>query len=155
MANEKDHEQWRREDVLAERVERLTRTLEKPGEIYVPVAIFSTDVSPSEALVKYLKEHLKLRFADIGRVLNRDQRGIWVAYSRTQKKHPAPLPTKPAQYIIPVSLFTDRTLAILEHIVHYLREQGMPVKAIGELLNKSPSTIAAVHHRVRKKKGIR
>ena len=155
MTNEKNHEHWRREDALAERVERLTRTLEKPGEIYVPISIFSTNVSPSEALVKYLKENLKMRFSDIGRLLNRDQRGIWVAYSRTQKKRPEPLPTKPAQYIIPVSLFTDRSLAILEHIVHYLREQEIPVKIIAQLLNKSPSTIAAVHHRVRKKRGIK
>ena len=116
----------------------------------VPVTVFATRLSPAEALVKYLKEQ-GLRLTDIGRVLNRDQRGIWSTYRRASLKHPEVLVLSPAQASVPVSLFQDRKLSVLEHVVHHFREKDVQVKVIASWLGKNPSTIASVHHRARKK----
>jgi IS30 family transposase len=117
----------------------------------VPVSIFATKLSPAEALVKHLKEQEKQNYASIARLLNRDQRGIWCTYQRAQRKHAQPLSVTPSSHLVPVSIFTERKLSILEHVVQHLRSQNVPVKSIAELVKKSPSTIATVHGRVRRK----
>ena len=135
--------------LLHERVEHFARLIEK--EVFAPVTIFATSLSPAEALVKYLKENKQLRFAEIARLLNRDQRGTWCNYNRACKKHPAPFELPSSSLHIPASLFRNRSLSILEHVVDHLRNKNIPVRDIAVIINKSPSTIAAVHHRVRRK----
>jgi DNA-directed RNA polymerase specialized sigma24 family protein len=125
--------------------------LQQRGELRVPVSLFAAKLSPAEALVKYLKEQEKLRYADIARLLNRDQRGIWCTYQRAQRKQSAPLSVPPSPHTVPVSRFTDRTFSILEHVVQHLRAQNLAHKDIAQLVNKSPSTIGTVYHRARRK----
>ena len=66
------------------------RILSKKGEvgdILVPSSIFQDrDVSPFEALVKYLRDNEKLRFREISILLRRDERNIWTVYRRAKKK---------------------------------------------------------------------
>jgi len=138
------------QDELLELVSKLSELLQQQKEPHVPLSIFSSTLSPAEALVKHLKEDRNLSFADVGRLLNRDQRGIWCTYQRASEKYPRKLPLR-GKHAIPTSLFKDRTLSILEHVVNHLRTQNIPVKTIAELVAKSPSTIAAVHHRARRK----
>jgi len=118
-------------------------------EQQIPAIIFSTQLSPAEALVKYLKEDKKIKLAEIGRLLNRDQRGIWTTYNRACEKYTQKLPTK-SEHNIPLAIYKDRKYSILEHTVNHLR-QKIPIKEIAKILKKSPSTIATVHHRVRHK----
>jgi len=139
-----------REQLLALMAKLSELVREKEGE-HIPVSVFAAKLSPAEALVKYLKEHGQLRYADIARALNRDQRGIWCTYRRAQQKHPQEFAVKPSPHTVPVSLFTERKLSILEHVVSHLRGNGMPLKDIAQLVNKHPSTIATVHSRVRRK----
>jgi DNA-binding transcriptional MerR regulator len=136
---------------LLELLARLAEHLRADKGVHVPVGIFAAKLSPAEALVKYLKEHEQLRYADIARALNRDQRGIWCTYRRAQQKHPQAFAVKPSPHTVPVSLFTERKFSILEHVVRHLRGTGMPLKDIAGLVNKHPSTIATVHSRVRRK----
>lgn len=135
---------------LLQLVDHLSRMMHQQGA-RVPVSIFASRLSPAESLVKYLKEQEKLNYAAIARLLNRDQRGIWCTYQRAQRKHSATLAVTPSAHIVPVSLFGERKLSILEHVVNHLRSQNVPLKSIAELVNKSPSTIATVHSRVRRK----
>jgi DNA-directed RNA polymerase specialized sigma24 family protein len=129
----------------------LADFLQTTKDLHVPVSVFATELSPAEALVKYLHEQEKLRYADIARLLNRDQRGIWCTYKRASNKLGSSLVPSSPTPTIPASLFRDRTLSILEHVVHHLRQQNIAVKEIASLVDKHPSTIATVHHRARRK----
>ncbi|MEM2916514.1 MAG: hypothetical protein QXT19_04115 [Candidatus Woesearchaeota archaeon] len=119
---------------------------------HLPVSIFSTRLSPAEAVVKYLKEHHALTFSEIAKLINRDQRGIWGSYSRARKKHPERFDIKLASYTIPVSCFNDRSRSILEHVVTYLKDsKGLKPAEICTLLNKKTSTIWTAYQRSRRK----
>lgn len=124
----------------------------------VPVCIFSKRLSPSEALCKYLKEYRDLSFHEIAVLLNRDDRSIWTSYSRANRKSKAPLaPSAPQDedFLIPLQIFNDRSLSILEHVVHYLKENyGLSNSRIAETLDKNPSSIATVAGRALRKKGV-
>jgi len=42
-----------------------------------------------ESIVEYLKEEKCLKYSEIAKLLNRDQRTIWTVYSRSKKKRKA------------------------------------------------------------------
>jgi hypothetical protein len=53
----------------------------------IPLGIFSDrKLSTTENLVVYLKEHHGLKYRDIARILQRDERTIWTVYNRAKKK---------------------------------------------------------------------
>jgi DNA-directed RNA polymerase specialized sigma24 family protein len=53
----------------------------------IPVSIFKESrLTPFELIVRYLKDTKKLSYAEIGRLLNRDDRNIWTVYQRAKKK---------------------------------------------------------------------
>jgi len=122
----------------------------KPEQHFAPITIFNGKLSPGEALVKHLREHHNLRFTDIAKLLNRDQRGIWCAYKASQKKEPTHIPLDPHHILFPVTMFSDRNFSILEHMVVHLREK-YTIGEIAKLLNKHPSTISTIQTRARRK----
>jgi hypothetical protein len=114
----------------------------------VPVSIFSSKLSPSEALCKYLKENRSLSFHEIAILLNRDDRSIWTSYERASRKSKKSLSTKKEDLLIPLTIFTDRSLSILEHITHHLKTaHDLSNSRIAELTKKNPSSIATVAKR--------
>jgi len=117
---------------------------------HIPLSIFSTKLSPLEALVKYLKDHQHHTNHAIAELLNRNDRTIWTTYNNAKQKNiTLPLST---DILLPFSLFSDRTLSILEHVVKYLKEQlYMTNKKIANLLNKDNRTIWTVYDRSKKK----
>ncbi len=118
----------------------------------IPVSIFSTRLSPAEAVVKYLKENHGLAFCEIARLINRDQRGIWGSYSRARKKHPETFEIGFGMHTIPVSCLNDRSRSILEHVVTHLKDnKGLKPAEICSLLNKKTSTIWTAYQRSRRK----
>jgi len=57
-------------------------------DINVPVSIFQdSKLSPTEALVYYLKEQRQLPFSEIAKLLHRNDRTVWTTYSRAKKKY--------------------------------------------------------------------
>ena len=89
----------------------------------LPISIFDNDeLSCLETIVKYLKEELKLRFHEIALMLNRNDRTIWATYNIAFKKRKEKLPAKNSKFFIPVSIFTERKLSVLEAIVSYLKD---------------------------------
>ena len=61
--------------------------LKGSGQIFVPVKIFSSaKFSMLEALVKFLKEDLELKFCEISKLIGRDQRTVWTVYRRAVSK---------------------------------------------------------------------
>lgn len=63
---------------------------EKAGDlafISIPTAIFhNRGLSSLEAVSVYLKEKKGLRYSEIAKLLNRDDRTIWTSYKRAKAK---------------------------------------------------------------------
>ena len=132
--------------------EELVDLFEATSEIRVPLSIFSMDLSPLESLVKYLKENLGLRFHEIASNLNRYDRSIWHTYSHVKSKSKVAFELKKESYFIPISIFRNRKLSVLENLVVYLKDNvHLTVKKISVLLNKSVSTILTAYNRAKKK----
>ena len=54
---------------------------------------------------------------------------------------------------LPISIFKDRSISVLEAIVEYLHEvKGLNFKTISTLLNRNERTIWTVYSRVQKKR---
>lgn len=117
--------------------------------VKIPISIFSSPLSPAEAVVSYMKEHKELSYAEIARKLNRDQRGIWCTHNRAMKKN-AYLMTESEHHIDTIRL-QNRGLSILENVVMRLKEQKLSNKRIAEIVNKKANTIGAVCHRIKRK----
>jgi hypothetical protein len=67
-------------------VEKVNKIMEKTN-LCIPVSIFKESrLTPFELIVWYLKDTKKLSYAEIGRLLNRDERNIWTVYQRAKKK---------------------------------------------------------------------
>ena len=121
-------------------------------ELFVPVSIFSSKLSPTEALTKYLKENLELRFVEISKVLGRDERAVWSNYHRALKKMKEAFTIKPG-LAIPISAFSDQKLTVFENVVFYLKDvKKMRGSEIAKLLGKEPANVWAVYKRALKKK---
>lgn len=122
-----------------------------PKEEGIPVEVFATELSPSEAAVKWLKEQ-GLGYHDIGVKLSRDERGIWGSYRRASAKMPAAFAISHPEVLIPFSVLANRTTSMLESIVFYLKEsKGSKLIQIARMLNKHSSTIWTVYNRAKKK----
>jgi hypothetical protein len=106
-----------------------------------PVEILSQNLSPLEALVSYLKNNKSQRFCDIAKLLNRDERTIWVTLKNAKKKQDnLYVPGKSAAQI-PLALLRNRQLSILEVVSVYLKKKGLTLTKISSLLKKDTSTI--------------
>ena len=60
----------------------------KETKYYIPAsALTNRRLGVLESVVKFLKENYELNYSEIGRLLGRDPRTIWTAYSKGKKKH--------------------------------------------------------------------
>ena len=90
-------------DVLASLVSSLKEGASKDS---VPVSIFDNKkLSVFEALVKYMKENLKMRFVDIGRLLERSDKTVWTTYSKAKKKLSGVFSAVGSEIDIPLEVF--------------------------------------------------
>jgi len=123
-------------------------------EIKVPISIFKNILGPLEALVKYLKEYQNLRFHDIAKRLNRDDRTIWITYRNSLSKYVEISITHKVK--VPLHIFYDRNMSILEHLTVYLKEDlDLSNKEIASLLDKDVNTIWTAYHRAKIKRMIK
>ena len=124
----------------------------RPDKRFVPVAIFAGKLSPSESLCKYMKENLSLSYKEISDLLNRDERSIWTSCQRANQKMPTKFLVPTDSLLVPVNIFADRKMSILENLVMYLREQtGETNYRIAMLLGKTPSMIYVIYNRASSK----
>lgn len=114
----------------------------------IPLTVFSTEISPATALVKYLKDTKNKTYSDIAKELNRNERTIWTLYNKAKKK----LRVEQSKYLIPLQIFENRSLSILENLVSYLTACcKLKPKKIAGLLNKKAPTIYTTINRARAK----
>jgi len=129
----------------------LIRLIDYEKLVSIPISIFKNN-SPLESLVKYLKENLNLSLSEISRLLNRDQRTIWITYDNASKKI-RELEVK-EKILIPISLFSNRKLSVLENLVYYLIKKEISLIKISSMLNRDYKTIYTIYTRSLKKLNI-
>ncbi len=133
---------------------RITQTLaqKKDQTIQIPLGIFSCgNLSALEAIAKYLHETKKMRFAKIARILCRSSKTIWTSYQKARRKMPTQLPQPSDEMCIPLTIFSDARYTILEGVILYLKEQGMPNNEIARRIKRSQSTVWITYERIKKK----
>jgi len=125
-------------------------------EIAIPVGIFANDVLGSlEAVVKYLREDLKLKFSKIAKLLNRSNKTIWATCRNASKKMKSPFGAVSKDTMIPASVFSDRKFSTLECLVGFIKELGYSNHETALMLHLDDRTIWTIYDRVKKKKGIK
>ncbi len=121
-------------------------------ETTIPTTAFIRQLSSLETITKYLKENQHLELKEIARRLNRTYRTVWGAYHASERKHPAPLSPSPTPYHLPLSIFSERNLSVLETITHYLRTQHkLRYSQIAKILHRDPRTIWTTEHHAQRK----
>lgn len=128
--------------------EQIVRLLDEDA---VNVSVFQErSLGILEALVRHLKEEKGYPFRRIAKLLNRDSRTIWSAYEKAKGKAQGTL--KPGGVAIPVSIFRERRLGVLESLVVYLREQhGLRYAEIASMLGRDQRTIWTAYRRASRK----
>jgi len=116
----------------------------------IPISIFAAKLGALEALVKYMKENLNLSYHEIAERIARNDRTIWTSYSKAKEKHTKPFEIKD-KTTIPLSIFKNRKLTILESMVLHLKEKGMKFSEIAALINREQRNIWTIHSRAVKK----
>ena len=125
-------------------------------EISVPIGIFANDVLGSlEAIVKYLKEDMKLKFSKIAKLLNRSNKTIWATYHNAVKKMPSSFGDVSREIIIPVTLIANRSFSTLESIVGFVKDFGLTNHEVAVMLHLDDRTVWTVYDRVKKKRGMK
>ena len=120
-------------------------------DIFFPVSILSGNSSGLESISRYLKEN-GYKNCEIADMLNRDDRTTWGACKSSKEKSER-LEHSDSSIKIPLSIFRDRKLSILESITEYLKEKcNFRFCGIARLLNKDPRTIWTVYSRAKRKR---
>ena len=118
----------------------------------IPASIFTKKLSSLETISKYLHENVSLSYEQISKLTNRSSKTIWQSCKSANKKHPSSFIVKSFAITIPVSIFKNRKLSILEHLVTYLKDEyGMKFSEIAKILKRDQRTIWTVHNRAKKK----
>ncbi len=124
-------------------------------EIRIPVGVFSNDaLSCLEAIVKYMRENLKMRFSKIAKLLNRSSKTIWATYFKACKKMPSSFGFVSMDILIPVSAISNRSFSTLESVVGFIKDLDHSNHEVAEILHLDDRTIWTVWDRVKKKRGM-
>lgn len=135
-------------------IHKLIQKTKEENDSLIPISIFQNEkLSVLETITKYLKEVKQYKFSQIARLLNRNDRTIWVTYNNTKKKMPELFEYKPSSTFVPANIFHNRLLSMLENITVYLKEKhGLKFSQIAKLLNRNDRTIWTVYNRAQKKR---
>ena len=133
----------------------LSSQQENDPEDTVPLCILAErPLGILEAVTKFLRENKEMSFNQIAKELNRDNRTIWSAYHVAKKKNDATLVIRSKTIRVPLRVFSERDIGLLESISVYLRDKKhMGFSEIGRLLNRSERTIWSSYHAAKRKRG--
>ncbi len=76
----------KRFNLSAEEIIGLFKEEKQGEEITLPLSIFNDKLGMLEAASLYLKDHLRLSFSEIAKLLKRDYKTIWTSYNKAKKK---------------------------------------------------------------------
>jgi len=121
------------------------------AELIIPATIFSKKLGVLESLIKYMKENLNMKYKEIANELKRDQRTIWTAYKKAIEKQKEQIKPKETDIMLPISIFKDERLTILESIILYLKSKELKYSEIAKLLDRDQRNIWTIYSRTKKK----
>ena len=130
----------------------ILELIKSEEEIKIPLAIFSKGLGCLEAISKYMKENLNMNYRDISEELGRNERTVWTSYKKAKEKQKEFFSKEEKGILIPVSIFKNNKLTILESIILYLKEKGMKYSEIGKLLNRDQRNIRTIYIRMLSKR---
>lgn len=118
----------------------------------IPVEAFANETTPLQTVTHYLAVVYNKTPKEISQTLGRTTTEVnkFLVASKG-----APTPPRTGTIMLPVSLFSDRSLSASEHLVAYLESQGLTVAEIAVKLSKAEPTIWTLHYRIAKKRGER
>ena len=129
------------------KAQRQEKLLEVPSSI-----LKIRELGILEAITKYLKEELNLKYNEIAPLLNRDARSIWISYDKAKTKHPKKFVKERSSTPIPLNIFSNRNLGLLENLTIYLRDElNLKNREVGSLLARDNRTIWASYNRAKKR----
>ena len=137
----------------------------KEKYVSLPVGLFRSSLSPLEAVVRYLRDISEYSFSKISKMLSRDETTVWTTYNNSKHKSEKvildlemndidfkKIKVKKEDLFVPLSIFSQRGLSILESLCVYLRETfGLNYHNIGMLLGKDERTVWTVVNRAKRK----
>ena len=124
-------------------------------ELQIPASIFSKELGALESLARYMKENLNMTYHNIAEKLERDERTIWASCKKSKEKQKEPLKAMKTDIMIPLSIFENKKLTILESAILYLKGKGMRFSEIGKLLERDERNIWTTYSRaIKKMRGI-
>lgn len=121
--------------------------------LVLPISIFTNpNLSALESICRYLKDEKGLRYSEIASLLNRDQRTIWATYTNSLKKTKGRLDAPDSKYTIPLASFKDRSLSVLEAVVHHLKGRySLRYSEIALLLGRDERNIWSIYRKAGRK----
>lgn len=118
-----------------------------------PITIFCKELSPLETVVKFIKETYNQNFNEIATTLNRDQATIWLTYNHALEKKKEKFKPEETIYWIPLSIFKERKLSILELVSEFLKDTyHLSYHEIALMIKRDDRTIWTVYQRAKKKR---
>lgn len=108
----------------------------------IPLAVFSTEHSPLQALIRYLVDKRGKSLTQTARLLGRSPKTAWASYHQNTTLPEINEDSLP----IPLSIFST-PLTPLESLVRYLRQIGLRNSEIASALQRDPRTIWTVAKR--------
>jgi len=127
---------------------------ETASNIQVPLSIFNNPLSPLETVVRYLKDILGFSHSQTAKVLSRNETTIWTTYNNsTSKIDKLSIELTPSIHIsfVPLLIFSNRSLSILENLCLYLNKNGMTCSKIAKAINRNDKTVWTVISRAKTK----
>ena len=121
----------------------------------IPASIFNNVLSPLENVVLYLSVRYRFNQTKIAEILCRDHTTIWTTLENAQQKinrlkYTGMIDKLPdsEKILVPVKIFSDRKLSILEDISMYMKDRfNMSYHEIAIVLGKNDRTIWTVVNR--------
>jgi hypothetical protein len=114
-------------------------------ELKIPITIFNKNVGALESLTKYMKENLNMNYSQIAKLVKRDDRTIWTAYKKACEKYAEPFIIKETEVYVPLEIFGDRNLTVLESVIVYLKNKSLSYKYISELVDRDQRNVWTIY----------
>ncbi|MBU0894106.1 MAG: DUF2341 domain-containing protein [Nanoarchaeota archaeon] len=129
----------------------IFETIEVRKEIRIPLNIFSTKLGALETISKYMKENLGMSYKEISERLNKNERTIWTAYNKSLEKYKLEFKIKQKVIKMPMQIFQNKKLTILEALVLYLKQKQFKYVEIAKLLNRNQRNIWTIYSKAKEK----
>ncbi len=130
------------------------------GEYMIPISVFSETLnkglSPSETVVKFLRENENLSNSSAARLLGKSDANVWITYRNAKKKMKSQIKVNTlmkvnrSEFVVSTEEMR-RGLSVLESVCWYLKQKGLRYKRIGILLGRDERTVWTVCQRAKKK----